>query len=131
MRVIDSSALVKFFSKESGWEKVAEVIVEGAATLDLAIKEVANALWKKVIAGEMDEGVAIRIISDLLKKEAIAVVGQDEHLVEAFRVAARQKVTVYDALFIALAKSMGAELVTSDRRQHEASLREGVRSVLI
>ena len=54
--------------------------------------------------------MAIRVISDLLKREAIAVVGQDWHLVEAFRVAARQKVTVYDAMFIALAKSMGASL---------------------
>ena len=75
--------------------------------------------------------MAVRVVSDLLKGEAIVVVGQDEHLVEAFRVAARQKVTVYDALFMAPAKSMRAELVTSDRRQHEASLREGVRSLLI
>ena len=125
MRLIDSSALVKFFSKESGWERVAEVISEGAATLDLAIKEVANALWKKVARGEMDEGVAIRIISDLLKREAMVVVGQDEYLLEAFRIATRRKVTVYDALFIALAKSMKAELVTSDGRQYEASLEEG------
>ncbi|MEJ2781337.1 hypothetical protein WIW89_10745 [Stygiolobus sp. CP850M] len=47
MRVIDSSSLVKFFSKEKGWEKVAEIITEGIMTLDLSIKEVANTMWKK------------------------------------------------------------------------------------
>jgi len=40
VRVIDSSSLVKFFSKEEGWEKVAQIIEEGVITLDLSIKEV-------------------------------------------------------------------------------------------
>jgi hypothetical protein len=39
--------LVKFFLKEKGWEKVAEIITEGVMTLDLSIKEVANACGKR------------------------------------------------------------------------------------
>lgn len=101
MRVIDSSSLVKFFSKEKGWERVAEVITEGVLTLDLSIKEIANAFWKKVNKGEMKEDLAIKILSDLIKGEAISMANQDDYLVEAFRVANRNKITIYDALFIA------------------------------
>lgn len=49
MKVIDSSSLAKFFSREEGWNRVKEVILEGIVTLDLGIKEVVNALWKKVL----------------------------------------------------------------------------------
>jgi len=51
VRVIDSSTLVKYFSHEAGWEKAREIILEGMLTLDLAIKEVVSALWKKVLRG--------------------------------------------------------------------------------
>ncbi len=34
-------------------ERVRELILEGVITLDLAIKEVANALWRKVKRGDM------------------------------------------------------------------------------
>ena len=131
MRVIDSSSLVKFFSKERGWEKVAQIIEEGVITLDLSIKEVANALWKKILIGEMKEDIAIKILSDLLKREAIIIVNQDEYLIEAFKIANRNKITIYDSLFIALAKSKNLELVTSDIKQYEIAKKEGVNAQLI
>jgi predicted nucleic acid-binding protein len=42
-RVIDSSAIAKFLLKEEGWWKVKEVLIEKPYTLNLAVKEVANA----------------------------------------------------------------------------------------
>jgi predicted nucleic acid-binding protein len=48
-------------------EKVAQIIEEGVIILDLSIKEVANALWKKILIGEMNEDIVIKILSDLLK----------------------------------------------------------------
>jgi predicted nucleic acid-binding protein len=131
VRVIDSSSLVKFFSKEKGWEKVAQIIEEGVITLDLSIKEVANALWKKILIGEMKEDIAIKILSDLLKREAMIIVNQDEYLIEAFKIANRNKITIYDSLFIALAKSKNLELVTSDIKQYEIAKNEGVNAQLI
>ncbi len=131
MRVIDSSSLVKFFSREKGWEKVAEVITEGVMTLDLAIKEVASALWKKVLRGEMKEEVAINILSDLIKREAMLFVKQDDYLIEGFKIANRNKITVYDSLFIALAKLNNFELVTSDKKQYEIATKEGLEARLI
>jgi predicted nucleic acid-binding protein len=131
VRVIDSSSLVKFFSREKGWEKVAEVITEGVMTLDLAIKEVASALWKKVLRGEMKEEVAINILSDLIKREAMLFVKQDDYLIEGFKIASRNKITVYDSLFIALAKLNNFELVTSDKKQYEIAAKEGLEARLI
>jgi predicted nucleic acid-binding protein len=131
VRVIDSSSLVKFFSREKGWEKVAEVITEGVMTLDLAIKEVASALWKKVPRGEMKEEVAINILSDLIKREAVLFVKQDDYLIEGFKIANRNKITVYDSLFIALAKLNNFELVTSDKKQYEIAAKEGLEARLI
>jgi predicted nucleic acid-binding protein len=131
VKVIDSSSLIKFFSKEEGWEKVAQIISEGVITLDLSIKEVANALWKKVIIGEMKEDIAIKILSDLLKREAMIIVNQDEYLIEAFKIANRNKITIYDSLFIALAKSKNLELVTSDIKQYEIAKNEGVNTLLV
>jgi len=131
VRVIDSSSLVKFFSKEEGWEKVAQIIKEGVITLDLSIKEIANALWKKILIGEMNENIAIKILYDLLKGEAIIIVNQDEYLIEAFKIANRNKITIYDSLFIALAKSKNLDLVTSDKRQYEIAKNEGVNSLFV
>jgi len=131
VRVIDSSSLVKFFSKEEGWEKIAQIIEEGVITLDLSIKEIANALWKKILIGEMNENIAIKILYDLLKLEAIIIVNQYEYLIEAFKIANRNKITIYDSLFIALAKSNNLELVTSDKKQYEIAKNEGVNSLFV
>jgi predicted nucleic acid-binding protein len=131
VRVIDSSSLVKFFSKEEGWEKVAQIISEGVITLDLSIKEVANALWKKILKGDLNEDIAIKILYDLLKREAMIIVNQDEYLIEAFKITNRNKITIYDSLFIALAKSKNLELVTSDIKQYEIAKNEGVNALLI
>jgi predicted nucleic acid-binding protein len=39
---------------------VAQIIKEGVITLDLSIKEVANALWKKILMREMNEDISIK-----------------------------------------------------------------------
>ena len=60
MRAIDSSVIVKYFSREPGWEKAKQVLLEGVVTLNLSAKELANALWKKVVRNEMSYEVAAR-----------------------------------------------------------------------
>ncbi|EOD42635.1 PIN domain containing protein [Candidatus Nanobsidianus stetteri] len=110
---------------------MAQIIEEGVITLDLSIKEVANALWKKILMEEMKEDIATKILYDLLKGEAIIIVNQDEYLIEAFKIANRNKITIYDSLFIALAKSKNLELVTSDKKQYEIAKNEGVNAILV
>ena len=127
MKAIDSSSLVKFFSKEPGWRNVRKLILEGVVSLDLSIKEVANALWKKVLREEMTAQDASKIISDLIGAEVIRLTDQRNYIQKAFEIAVKNKITIYDSLFIALAKELRTELITSDSRQAEFAEKEGVR----
>ena len=128
MIAIDSSVLVMYFSKEEGWEEAEKVIEQGVVTLELAVKEVANSLWKKVLREEMAEEDAIRIILDLASGDIIRIEDQGKYLEEAFDIAAKKRITIYDALFISLAKSRKLELVTCDRRQGRVAEEEGVKT---
>ncbi len=49
--VVDPSILVKIVAREEGWEEALKLLEEGAMTLDLAVKEAANALREKGVEG--------------------------------------------------------------------------------
>ncbi len=104
MRVIDSSTLIKYLSREVGWKRAREIILGGVLTLDLAIKGVASALWKKVLRGEMSFEPTLKIVRDLVEGKQFPLESQEEYLAEAFEISVKSGVTIYDALFIALAK---------------------------
>lgn len=127
MIVADSSVLIRYFSKEDGWEEAEKIIEQGVMTFDLAVKEIANALWKKVLREEMAEKDAVKIISDLEDGEVIRLENQAGYIEEAFHIAIRRRIPIYDALFISLAKNKRLELVTCDKKQSEAAEEEGVR----
>ena len=131
MRVIDSTAIVKYFSREPGWEKVKQVLLEGVVTLDLSVKELANALWKKVVRNEMSYEVAQEIIRDMVEGKALRMESQENYLVDAFKIAVEANITVYDALFIALAKKKELELVACDAAQAEAARKLGVKVLML
>ncbi len=131
MKVIDSSSLVKFFSREEGWDRVEEVILEGVMSFDLSIKEVVNALWKKVLNEEMRAQDAEEILKDLIKPEVIKTLNQNDYMLGAFEIAVKNKITIYDALFIELAKSTNNDLVTSDSKQAEIARKEGVKTQIL
>jgi predicted nucleic acid-binding protein len=103
----------------------------GVVTLDLGIKEAANALWKKVTRNEISYTTAQTILKDLAEEKAIPIIDQTKLLAKAFALAVDEKITVYDALFIAAAKELGTELVTSDKKQMEAATRNGVKTIYI
>ena len=127
MRVIDSSSLVKLFSREEEWDRVEEMVLEGVVSLDLSLKEVANALWKKVLDKEIKAQDAEEILKDLTRQDVIKMRNQNDYMLGAFRIALKNKITIYDALFIELAKNTNTELVTSDSKQAEIARKEGVK----
>lgn len=131
MRAIDSSSLAKFFSREEGWDKVKDVMLEGVVTLDLAIKEVASVLWKKVLRNEISRRTAETILKNLAEEKAIPIINQEKFITKAFTLAVNEKITVYDALFIIAAKELNMELVTGDREQAEAAARSGIKVIFI
>jgi len=131
VRVIDSSTLIKYLSREAGWEKAREIILEGVLTLDLAIKEVVSALWKKVLRGEMSFELALKIVKDLVEGRPLPLEPQEGYLAEAFEISVKSKITIYDALFITLAKKRNLELVTSDEKQADAARKHNVKVTVV
>jgi len=129
VKVIDSSALIKYIAKERGWQEVEEHIKEGCVTLDLAIKEAGNALVKKAIKGEVSEKTAKEILSRVPR--IVRVLPQTEHLPKTLEVSIKHKLSFYDALFVALSSNIGAPLLTSDKKQAGVSSENGVTTFII
>ncbi len=132
-RVIDSSALAKLLLKKEGWKRVEEIIVEKPFTLDLAIKEVANAIWRRVVLlHDIDIEKVLTLLNHLLElKKVLRVEPQDQYIVQAFTIILENNIAVYDALFIAQAMIKKATSVTSDKRQFDVAQKLGVEATYI
>lgn len=131
-KVIDSSALAVFLLKEEGWKRMREILREKPYTIELAIKEVANSIWKRVkLLKDIDENKALTILGDLLKlrRTALRIEPQDIYLGQALEIALKNDATIYDSLFIAQALAKKAILVTLDKKQAEIANRLGIRSI--
>jgi predicted nucleic acid-binding protein len=124
VRVIDSSSLVKFVNKEQNWEGVLrELKVDSFVTVELAIHEVANSIWKRVLKREVSQEVALKVFQEFVKEVVenglvTLVPISTELLSSALRLASEEKITVYDSEFIELARPNKWDLVTSDERQY-------------
>lgn len=130
MIVVDASALTAFILKETGWKSLANYLKYGLS-VDHAIKEVANALWrlhrvKKAIGVEDAE----RLFNILCSLVGVNVLLEPEqtYLSKAFRIALEYGISVYDALYIALAAEKNLPLLTLDEKQREAAITFGVRT---
>jgi len=128
---VDSSALSKYILREEGWEGVRRRLEEGGISLEMALKEACNALWKRVMRGEVDGEMASRVVEELMRWEILRLADQRELIEEAFKISIRRGITLYDSLFIALAKAMDIPLLTSDERQSKAASEEGVEVIRV
>ena len=129
MKVIDSSSLIKYVSKEENWRKVEEYIKEGCITFDLAVKETANALVKKTLKSEMDLETAKEILNYVPR--IVKITSQKEHLPKALEIAVKNQLPIYDALFMALSVNTNTPLLTSDMKQAETSKEYGITVILV
>ena len=66
-KVIDSSAIAKFILKEEGRRDVEKILIERPYTLDLAVKEVANVIWRRtILLRDLSVENAVRLLNHLL-----------------------------------------------------------------
>ena len=126
MKVIDSSSLAKYVNHEENWDKVSEVLREGCISIELIVKEVGNSLWKRVMSKELTADRATAIFRGFIARNPLKLTSQEVLYETAFSLSTRRRMTLYDALFVELAKRLGVTLVTSDSRQAEACREEGV-----
>jgi len=69
----------------------------------------------------------VKIIKDLSENRPFPLESEEQYLSDAFEIAVNNRITIYDALFIAVAKRRNLELVTSDEKQADIAERLGVK----
>lgn len=133
MIVIDASTLAKFILKEEGWEDVAEQLKAGTISLDLVVKEVANAVWKRFRQGAVSREEAKSMLNALkeIQERAIKIEEELTYLDGAAEIAFDRDITIYDSLYIALAKEKGLKLLTADETQASVATAENVDTILL
>ena len=115
--VLDASAVVKWFVKEEESEemrRIRDLIVGGevmAYVPALLFIEVSNAL--RYTEGLTPEDI-IRAIG-ALQKLGLKVVSDSELLEDAIRIAFEKEITVYDSIYLSLAKKVGGVIITYDK----------------
>ena len=129
MIVVDASVLVKVLLKEPGWEEVS--IDQNTATLDYALVEGMNAIWKAVKRGRATKEAGRNLVTVLkLLGEGMLIFEAETFFERGLEIALKEDVTIYDALYIALAEALSAELHTADEKQYHAA-RNYVKAKLI
>jgi predicted nucleic acid-binding protein len=125
------TVLAAFTGEEPGWERLAEV-VKMCVTVDLAVKEVLNTIWRGYhVRRTISLDTAMRlqqVLSSMIVN--ILVEPEDKYVSRAFEIAVKTGTTVYDTLYIALALEKNTPLVTLDKKQAKAAETLGVKTII-
>ncbi len=123
--VVDASVAVKWVVAENDAEAALRLLESNLSLFAPAHwpAEAANALWAACRRGELSEQQAHeRVIA--LAEAPVATAPLAPLAAAAMTIALRLGVSVYDALYLALAEQQDAALVTADRRLFEAARRD-------
>jgi predicted nucleic acid-binding protein len=119
--VIDASVLIKFYLPEilaDRAERLLARVERGEVTLcapDLIYPEVGNILWKKERLKELSRS-EVGAITEAIGVLPITVEGSKPLLPLAVEIGVRYGITVYDAMYVSIAKVYEIALVTADRK---------------
>jgi len=119
MRVLDASVVLKWFVEEEGSHKAEALLdehVRGAARVvvpDLLVYEAANALR---FSGGFEAREAEKIIDALWALDLYIVAPQPDVMRSALALSFFRGISVYDSVYVALAKELGLPLITADKK---------------
>ena len=130
--VVDTSALIRLFVPDGPLPETLERAILSAergedALLapDLILAEAGQVLHKKRLANLLtDEDVEL-LITHILSLP-LRITPHSDILTSACKIAPRASLTVYDALFLALAEKHRARLITADSALQAAADRMGI-----
>ena len=119
--VVDASVALKWFVPEIHSEAAHRWLSSGNLLLapDLLFAEAGNIIWKKVIRHELDEPEARRVRRGL-HQVPLRVFPSRDLAEPALDLALALRCTVYDALYVVLAVTENAFLVSADRKLYDA-----------
>ena len=115
--VVDTSVAIKWVVPETGSEE-ADSLLAGEHALeapDLLATEAANTLWKKSVRGELSARQA-REALDVLLHGGLTWHPTSALLPRALDLARASRHPVYDCVYLALAESIDATLVSADEQ---------------
>ena len=115
--VVDASVVIRWFVPEVGSDAASRLLAgdDRLEAPDLLFSEIANAIWKKVIRGQLTRAESQLLVSDI---ENIAVdttpcraLANDAHAI-----ALLTSRSVYDSMYVALARRLDTRVITADER---------------
>ncbi|MCI4369535.1 MAG: type II toxin-antitoxin system VapC family toxin [Thermoplasmata archaeon] len=131
MTVIDASAFAAFVLREEHWESIEGVLREGPASVELLPLEATNAVltaWRQKRLNPAEAREALRAIREL-SELTVTLSSHSPLLAGAWEIAHDEAVTIYDAVYIALARRERTALASRDQAQLVAARNVGVRTV--
>jgi predicted nucleic acid-binding protein len=119
--VVDASVAVKWFVPEVHSEQALRLLRKRCdlQAPELIQAEFGNILWKKCRTGELDMTTAGEIL-DNFKRSPLVVRPHRGFMKLAWEIALKHRQTFYDSLYLALAMTEKARMVTADRKFYDA-----------
>jgi predicted nucleic acid-binding protein len=134
--IIDASVLIKFFVPEVLSAKAEQLLArveEGSVKLfapDLIYAEAGNTLWKKRRLKELTQS-EVGKITDLIISIPLKIEASKALFPLAIDIAITYEVTVYDALYLSMAKVYETQMMTADRKLFDLTAKTNLkRSVM-
>lgn len=125
MVVVDASVLVEYFAAGARRAEAREVVMGGGLLAPHLIDaEVGHALRRLVALGELEEDKAAESLSAL---SGLRLTRSPHRSLLKPAWAMRARLSFYDALYVALAGALDAELVTADGGMASGAAALGVR----
>ena len=115
--VVDASVVLKWFVPEIHSE-AARRLLQGDHHYfapDLLFAEIANAVWKKVVRGELSWSDGKKLASDI-ESVAVETVPCRVLATDACALAIATRRSAYDAMYLALAVRLKTQMVTADEK---------------
>lgn len=130
--ILDTSAVIRLYIPDGPipeqLEKAIHEAERGEGILcapELLLAEAAHVIYKKKTAGLLS-GDEAEVLLDAVLRLPIRYISHNELILRAFNLAAECALTVYDALFLALAEQQAGKLISADDRLHSAAERMGL-----
>lgn len=115
--VVDASVVIKWFIPEVGSDAASRLLAseDRLEAPDLLFAEITNAIWKKVLRGQLTPDESRLLASDI-ENIAVGTTPCRVLAADAHAIALATSRSVYDSMYLALALRLETRLITADER---------------